>query len=495
MVGETATSILLVLAVWIPAILSVPIYLAGRYSEDLRNYLAVGSTVASFLLSLAMIPAVLGGTVLEFVLLPSTVSPIPIEYMADPLGLLMAIMSSFAWMLATIYSIAYMEPEHAKDRYYGFLILTFSSMMGVVLAKNLFTLYICFEILAIASWVLVIHEETDEAMEAGKKYLFMGIGGGLFLLFAVVMTFIESNVLDISRVGILQYNGWITQAIFYSYIIGFGTKAGMFPMHVWLPDAHPIAPSPCSALLSGVMIKAGAYGIIRTIYNIFGVPLIFRMNAHIVIAGFAGMAIILGSAVAISQKLLKRMLAYSSISQMGYIILGSMFLTTRGLEGGILHLFNHILMKDALFLVAGALIFKTGKKNIDDFAGIGRKMPLSMLVFTVAALSMIGLPPFAGFISKWYLLLGALDAGTIALTFYVVVLLASSLMNAVYYMPIIIKAYFGVHEGEHEEVETDEAPLVMLIPMLILALGVLLFGIFPNIPLALIRPAAKLMGM
>ncbi|MEE8168569.1 MAG: proton-conducting transporter membrane subunit [Candidatus Hydrothermarchaeales archaeon] len=492
MTFSTGSSILPVIAVWLPAFMAVPIYFAGKRSESLRNKLAVVTAAISFLALLALIPRVLQGIVPEFIVLPSTISPIAIEYMADPFGLVVGIVGAFAWLLATIYSIAYMEPQHAKNRYYAFLILTLHAMLGVVFAKNLFTLYVHFEVLALASWVLVIHEETEEAMTAGKKYLYMGIGGGLFLLFAVVMTYIQADVLDLNRLGLLEYQGTITYIIFVCYIIGFGTKAGMFPMHIWLPDAHPVAPAPCSALLSGVMIKAGAFGIIRTVYNIFGIELIRQMNIAVPVAILAGMGIILGSAVAISQKVLKRMLAYSSISQIGYVILGSMFLTKRGLEGSILHLFNHVLMKDALFLCAGALIFKTGMTHIDDFKGIGRKMPLTMLAFSISALSMIGFPPLAGFISKWYLLLGAMDAGSTVLAVFVAVLLISSMMNAVYYMPIIIGAYFG---EAHEEIEIDEAPLVMLIPILLLALGVLLFGILPNIPLALIHPAAELLGL
>lgn len=489
---EAMISSLPVIAVLLPFIMTVPVYLAGRRSDKFRDYLAVGTTFVTFLLTLAMIPPVLNGKILEYVLLSANVSPIPLEFMADPFGLFVAVLSAFAWMLATVYSVGYMAPEHAKNRYYSFLVLNLGAMLGVVLSRNLFTLYIFFEILSIASWILVIHEETEEAMAAGKKYLFMGIGGGLFLLFGIIVTFMQSNVLDLTKIGILTYQGPITHLVFYAYIIGFGVKAGMFPMHVWLPDAHPVAPAPCSALLSGVMIKAGAYGIIRVVYNIFGIELIRSMNAHIIIAAVAGTGIILGSAVAISQKSLKRMLAYSSVSMICYVILGSMFLTQRGLEGAMLHLFAHLFMKDTLFLCAGAFIFKTGKKNIEDYKGIGKKMPFTMLGFTIAAMSMIGLPPFVGFISKWYLLLGALDAGTAFLTFYVVVLLGSSLMNAVYYMPVIISAYFGDVSSGHGEVEVDEAPWVMVVPILIFALGVVFFGMFPNIPLALIRPAAKM---
>jgi multicomponent Na+:H+ antiporter subunit D len=493
MVSDTITSVLPVLVPWIPAIAAPPAYIIGRYSEKLRNWVAVFACLLSFLLAIAMVPSGLNGKILTYILLSEEISPVPIEFMADPLGVIITLAATFAWLLATIYSVKYMESEHARNRFYFFWLLTAGATFGVFLAKNLFTLFINFEVLSLASWVLVIHEETKEAMDAGKKYLFMGIAGGLFLLFGVVMTYTRAGTLDLTQIGLLENQGIITQIIFYSYIIGFGVKAGMFPVHVWLPDAHPVAPSPASALLSGVMIKAGAYGIIRTIYNVFGPPLVRALGAHIVIAVLAVLGIILGSAVAIPQSNLKRMLAYSSIAMMGYIILGATFLTELGLQGSVLHLFAHVFMKNTLFLAAGALLFMLEKKEITDYVGIGRKMPITMMAFTIAALSMIGLPPFVGFISKWYLVLGALDVGGPAFVGFVIVLLLSSLMNAVYYMPIIIAAFFGEHE--EKDVEIDEAPLTMLVPMILLSIGVLIFGILPNLPLALIRPAVAALGL
>lgn len=496
-------SLLPLLPPWILALSAPFAYLLGKYNERLRDYFCVFAAFLAFLITLLMIPDVAKGNVLTFTLLSERISPVAIEFMADALGLVVAIIASFAWFLATLYATSYMQKEHARNRFYFFWLLTGGATLGVFLTKNLFSLYINFEILALASWVLVIHEETKEAMDAGKKYLFMGVGGGLFVLFAIVMTYIQAGTLSLLNKGILENRGIITHIIFYSYFIGFGVKAGIFPVHVWLPDAHPVAPSPASALLSGVMIKAGAYGIIRTIYNVFGFDLIRAMGANVVIGIIASISIILGSAAAITQENLKRMLAYSSISQIGYIVLGAVFLTFRGFQGSILHLFNHVMMKDTLFLSAGALIFKTGKKEISEYSGIGKKMPVTMIAFSLAALSMIGFPPLCGFISKWYLVLGALDAGKGVFIGFVLVLLLSSLLNAIYYMPVIVNAFFA---GEHEEnaeashglissEEIDEAPLSMVLPIAILGFLIFLFGVFPSLPLRLIKLAGITFGL
>jgi len=484
--AQEYASILPVLAAWIPVLAAPFAYISGIYSEKLRDYIAIFASFLAFLITLAMISPVLKGKILVYTLLSEQVSPIPIEFMADGLGLTVAVVASFAWLLATIYAKDYMKHERSRNRFYLFWLLTEGAALGVFLTRNLFSLYINFEVLAFASWILVIHSETPEAIDAGKKYLFIGIGGGLFLLFAILMTYVQAGTLDLNSMGLLQYKGAITQIIFYAYFIGFGTKAGIFPVHIWLPDAHPVAPSPASALLSGVMIKAGAYGILRTIYNILGIELIKAMGANVVIGVIAAISIVLGSAVAMNEKNLKRVLAYSSISQMGYIVMGAIFLTYRGYQGAVLHLFTHVLMKDALFLSAGSVLYKTGEKNIDNYHGMGRKMPVTMLVFSLAAFSMIGLPPLAGFMSKWHLVLGALDAGKGIFFGFVLVLLLSSLLNAVYYMPIIVNAFFAGEEKE-EKTPVEESPMSMLIPMVLLAFLIILFGILPNFPLALIK--------
>jgi multicomponent Na+:H+ antiporter subunit D len=474
-----------------------------------------------FLLTCVMYPAVKSGKVLGFRV--PTALPLPLYFRVDRLGLVLALISSFLWFLASTYAVEYLRPEHAKTRYHIFSLLSLSSMLGIVLTGDLLTLYIFFELLAFLSLLLVIHEETPEAMRAGFKYLYMGIVGGLSLLFAVLVTYAVTGTLTLSQAGLasLRESPYFV-LIFWAFILGFGVKAGVFPVHVWLPDAHPVAPSPASALLSGIMIKAGAYGIIRVVYSIFGTAALANLPTGKLLLSLGIFTMILGSACAIRQVEIKRLLAYSSIAQMGYIIIGASSLSYWGLTGAVLHIFNHAMMKGCLFLCAGAIIYKTGLRRLDDLKGIGHKMPLTMICFTLAACSMIGFPPLAGFISKWVLAKGAMQAaetGIISSSAGIVVvfsLLLSSLLNAIYYGPIIIKAWFGselphgvhapaavpatAHDGGEEESHSDTAAQsstsdpswIMLAPLMILAFGVVFFGLFPGLPLSLAKGFASL---
>ncbi|PTD93668.1 monovalent cation/H+ antiporter subunit D family protein [archaeon SCG-AAA382B04] len=493
-------SLLPTIAVVLPIAISPFIFLIGRRSAYLRDGLAVGSLTISFVAILLMAPEVLSGKILESIVVSEQAAPLPISFKVSYFGEIVAIISSFVWVLATIYSIEYMSDEHSKERYYSFLVLTGGSMYGIVLAKNLFALYIFFELMSVVSYVLVIHEETEEALVAGKKYLFMCIGFGLLLFLSIILTYIGTGRLDFSSVPIFTefYKKFMIVSpktsltiLFFTYIFGFGTKAGLVPVHIWLPDAHPIAPSPASALLSGVMIKAGAYGIIRTIYNVFGPQLVQELGVNIVLSCIGVLTIFLGAAVAISQTEIKRRLAYSSINQIGYVVLGAAFLTKDGLTGAILHIFNHGLMKGVLFLCAGAIIYKTGLREIEDLKGIGKKMPITMICFTIGALSMMGIPPLCGFISKWILVLGALEAGVTILVGFAGIFLLSAIMDAVYYFPIIRSAFF--EEPIDGDTTNQDPSIIMLAPLILLASGIIIFGIFPQIPLSFAEPAAEVL--
>ena len=480
------TSFLPVCIVLFPFIMTFIIYYVEQYSEKMRNALAVGTSVVTFLSVVALYPDIIAGKIIEyhlFQLLPN----LEISFRVDILSFSLALLSSFIWMLVSIYSIDYMCKEHGCNRYYPVFIFALASCMGIFLAGDLFSLFVFFEAMSLISYVLVVHEETVDALKAGYKYLIMTIIGGLALFFGIIITFELAGTVAITGVTLIKEPSSLAFFAFISFLIGFGMKAGMFPLHVWLPDAHPVAPSPASALLSGIMLKTGAYGLLRVIFHVYGIDFMRETGWTLILTVIAVITILLGSAVAITQDDLKRRLAYSSIGQMGYILLGMSILTERALIGNIFHIFSHAFMKSTLFLCAGAIILKTGKRSIKELGGIGKQMPFTMFSFTLAALAMIGIPPFNGFLSKWTLALGAMDAG---MPFYVLVLLLSSLMNGIYYLPIIIAAFFG---SEHDDslVEINEAPYKMLIPIAILAVSCLLFGLLPtNLPFDLSRVAA-----
>jgi len=456
---------------------------------------------------LYMYPPIISGKILNLTL--DTGLGFNFVFRADLLSFLIGIISVILWTLSSIYSIEYMKHSHAHARFNIFSLLSLCGMLGVVFTGNLFTLYIFFELLSVASSILVFHEETPDSMKAGFKYLFLGITGGLVLLFSIIMTYAITGTGDLTLIGIgLQGSSWLPW-IFWGFIIGFGVKAGIFPLHIWLPSAHPVAPSGASALLSGVMIKAGAYGIFKTIYNIIGYQDISNNHMWLMFSllMISLITIFLGSACAITQKEIKKMLAYSSISQIGYVIMGFCLMSPLGIVGGLLHVFAHALMKGTLFMCAGAFIYKTGLRELEDLKGIGRRMPLVTMAFSVCAFSMIGLPPFIGFISKWFLALGTLEImkmgnywagmGLIAL----LTLLFSSLLNLVYYGPVVISAW--MHESKEERLAAEDNPgskendnddpnWIMLTPILTLTVAVLFFGIFPGLPLGIARQISHL---
>ncbi|UMZ75309.1 complex I subunit 5 family protein [Natranaerofaba carboxydovora] len=480
-----------------PMIMTAAVFFAGRRSSKTRNILTVITTTVTFLLVLAMYPVIMAGEIIYYPI-AELIPPFGLSFRVDVLGFGLALLSSFVWMLVSIYSLAYMDGKEYQNRYFSALILTLSGCIGIFLSGDLFSLFIFYELMSLVSYILIVHSETSEALKAGFKYLIVTIAGGLFLFFGIIITFEIGGSISLHEGGIITEVTNLSFLAYISFIIGFGMKAGMVPLHVWLPDAHPVAPSPASALLSGIMIKTGAYGLLRMVFHVFDYNIIVEANWHWILAVLSVITILLGSAVAIVQQDLKRRLAYSSVGQMGYILLGISIMTETAMIGDIFHIFSHAFMKSTLFLAAGVIISKTGKKKIDELKGIGYKMPLTMISFTIAALAMIGIPPLNGFLSKWALSLGALDANQ---PYYVVLLLLSSLMNAVYYLPIVNTAFFGkVDEepkpdtGEQVKIGKFEAPLTMIMPVMVLGLSCLVLGLLPiNLPYELSQEAARML--
>jgi len=475
-----------IIIVLFPIIMAPVIMYSNRISDKLRNGLSVLTAAFTFVLTMTLYPFIKNGGVVQhslFEIIPN----LEISIRLDLLSFSLASLASFVWLLATPYSLAYMSKEHACGRYYPVLIFTLGSCQGIFFAGDLFSLFVFFELMSIIAYILVIHEQTEEALKAGYKYLVMTIIGGLALFFGMIIIFELGGTVSLGVGPIIQEESVLGLVAFICFLIGFGMKAGMFPLHVWLPDAHPVAPSPASALLSGIMLKTGAYGLIRVVFFVYSFQLLHAFDWDDILAVLAVITILLGSAVALTQTDIKRRLAYSSISQMGYVLLGLSIFNTNAITGAIFHIFSHAFMKSALFLAAGSIIWKTGKRNIADLRGIGHQMPITMGCFALAALSMIGIPPLSGFLSKWTLALGALDVG---MPGFVLVLLISSLLNALYYLPIIIPAFFELpgeltikHHGDvHHEprIKIEEAAPLMLLAIVLLASCTLFFGLTPN---------------
>ncbi len=471
--------------VFFPFIMTFSLYFAEHFSERTRNTISVLTAAITFLAAAALYPFIRDGQVIEFALF-EIFANLEISFRLDLLSYALLLIASFVWMLVTFYTLDYMSGEHACNRYYSVHIITLGSCLGVFMAGDLFTLFVFFELMSLMSYMLVVHEETPAALKAGYKYLIFTIVGGLALFFGIIAVFEIAGTVSFSNANLITEESPLATFAFISFLIGFGIKAGMFPLHVWLPDAHPVAPSPASALHSGIMLKTGVYGLFRILFHIYSIDLLRETGMTFLLAALAVITILFGSAVAITQEDLKRRLAYSSIGQMGYILLGLAILNEQALIGTIFHIFSHAIMKSTLFLAAGAIIKQTGKRKITELAGIGREMPYTMVAFAFASLAMIGLPPFNGFLSKWSLSLGALDAGR---PFYVIVLLLSSLMNSIYYLPILIAAFFG---GEEEDIRpVREAPAKMVTSIVVLAACTVIFGLSPfNFPYRLSKATA-----
>jgi multicomponent Na+:H+ antiporter subunit D len=402
-----------------------------------------------------------------------------------------ALVSSTLWLITTVYAIGYMEPEHAKVRFFGFFALCVSTTVGLAFSENLLTLLLFYEMLTICTYPLVIHEETREAMRAGRKYLVYTLVGGAFVMLATTVTFQFAGTLTLSRPGILSMESGRTglTLLFVCFMVGFGVKSAIMPLHGWLPSAM-VAPTPVSALLHAVaVVKAGVFGVLRVVYNVYGVDVLEQLGVGHYLAALAAFTILMASVLALLQDNFKRRLAYSTVSQLSYIILGAALLAPHAAMAAIVHIANQAFSKITMFFVAGSIQRTTGKTSIRELGGIGRQMPYTMTAFSIAALSFIGLPLFAGFITKWYLSLGALEAGQ---PVYVVVLILSAFLNAGYWLPIIYAAFF--RPSDDGETKIKEAHWTLLIPTLVCAVYVILLGSFAEVkgmPLSLAEAAVQ----
>jgi multicomponent Na+:H+ antiporter subunit D len=397
----------------------------------------------------------------------------------DAPALLFGTLSGVLWLLTTVYAISYLEDSPHRSRFFGFFSLCVSASMGVALAGNLVTFLIFYELLTLTTWPLVVHRGTEKAIRAGRVYLAYTLGGSALLLAGVVWLHAVSGGFDFTERGALAAAGARApelRAIFALMVAGVGVKAALVPLHGWLPRAM-VAPAPVSALLHAVaVVKAGAFGIVRLVHDVFGIELAAGLGVLGPLAALAGITIVWGSFRALFQDDLKKRLAFSTVSQVSYIVLGTAVLGPISTLGGLVHLVHQGIMKITLFFCAGNLAETLGIHRVSEMRGVGRRMPLTMAAFTIGALGMIGLPPLAGFVSKWYLGVGGLEAGE---SWVVLVLAASTLLNAGYFLPILRAAWFDPppERWPHETRFRHETALGLLVPPLVTALLVLLAGL------------------
>lgn len=449
----------------------------AEHWQRTRQLLAVCTSVLTCLLVAAAWPQVLAGGEYRFTAVQIT-GELSITLVAEPLGLLFASLASLLWIFSMFYATSYMSHEYHCRRFFTFYTLALSATMGVAFSDNLFTLYFFYEYLALITYPLVIHNQTSEAYAAGTKYIiYCFLSGALVFLgmfaigsFAGTLDFVPGGVPEIAAA-----NSFLLFLAFVALIGGFGVKAALMPLHSWLPTAM-VAPTPVSALLHAVaIVKSGVFGILRVTYYLYGPEPLQKLELGNLLAAVAVLTIIIASLTAVRQNQLKSRLAYSTIAQLSYIVLGAAMLSPYGLTGGVAHLVNHALLKIVLFFCAGMIAHETGATQVSQLNGIGRRLPYTCLFLTLASLGLLGVLPLAGYISKLYLLGGSLQAGQPLLGF---TLLVSTVLGSLYYFPIIIAAYF--REGSYEQKNGLESTPGMFFPTAVLTVLGLLFGLFAH---------------
>lgn len=502
-------SYLPLLAVLIPALGAGIVALVSAYSERWRNFFVTLATAATLFVVALMYPEVVTqGNIITYDL-SQIVSPLNLTFRVDGFSLIVALISCFVWLAATIFALSYMDHEQNRGRFFTMLMLTMSGTVGVPLAGDFLSLLLFFEVMSLASYVLVVHTQMDEAYSAGELYLYLGVAGGMSILTGLALLFYRNGTLDIlPGTVVLKGMDSIIPLAAILMIIGFGIKAGMAPLHIWLPRAHPVAPAPASALLSGIMIKTGAYGIIR-VTNVLLVPTIDPTVAKLlpqyfedfwavvsnmghVIIWIGIITMFMGVVLALIQDNIKKMLACSSISQMGFILVGIgvagylKYEGAMGMAGASYHIINHALFKASLFLAAGVIAYKLEDLNMYNLGGLWRKLPFTTVVVLIAAMGIAGVPFFNGYVSKVLLHHAIVEAyehyGVWALQEAERIFMITAAGTVLYYLKFIYLTFLREPPEESKEKINNlkPEPLAMKIGMAMLALTIVFIGINPN---------------
>lgn len=474
-------NIWLILAVFLPIVCGVLIlFFPGLKKRNVLLGVSFLSLAFSMLCALAVIAE--GQAELHLLRLGGSLE---VYFHVDPLGRVFAAVITVVWLMAGIFSCEYMKHEKEEKRYFGFYVLVYGVLMALCFSGNLVTYYMFYEMMTLTTLPLIMHNKSREAIMAGLKYLFYSLCGAYLALFGIYFLNRYAGTLDFTAGGSgLEAAGGhsaLMLAVVFLMILGFGVKAGMFPMHAWLPTAHPVAPAPASAVLSGLVVKMGVLGIIRVIFYVVGPEVIRGTWVQTVWLTLTLITVFMGSMLAYREKVMKKRLAYSTVSQISYILFGLALLNPEAMTGSLLHVVFHACIKSCLFLSAGAIIYKTGKIRVDELTGIGKEMPVTIWCYTFASLALVGIPPASGFISKWYLAGGSLESGIPVFSWLgPVVLLVSALLTAGYLLPITIRGFLPGADYDYEGLQKKEPSGAMVIPLLILAGLSVLLGVFPN---------------
>ena len=480
------------LTLLVPALGAALVALQGR-RPNLREAISLATAVLLFALVTSLYPAVMAAAesgAWPRALLAEPLPGLPLLLEVEPLGLLFATVASGLWIVTTVYAIGYMRGagEQHQTRFFVCFAVAIAAAMGIAFAGNLLTLFIFYEALTLSTWPLVTHKGNDAAKRGGRIYLGILLSTSIgFLLIAIIWTYAATGTLEFRPGGILagKVEGGALVALLALYMFGIG-KAALMPFHRWLPAAM-VAPTPVSALLHAVaVVKAGVFSVLKVAVYVFGIDLLADSGANLPIMWLAAFSLIVASLVAMGKDNLKARLAYSTVAQLAYVVLGAMLATDLGIIGGSLQIAMHAMGKITLFFCAGAIYVAAHKTEISQMDGLGRQMPLTFAAFFIGALSIIGLPPLGGSWAKWYLLLGAIEVQQLAM---VAALMISSLLNIAYLMPLVARGFLLPTPGESRihPAPLHEAPLACVVPLCLTAVGCLILFLKADALLALVQ--------
>ena len=470
---------MLQLSILLPLLATVGIVAAGRM-PNLREAVTIVTSLVLFYFVIKLYHGLEQGEVIT-VQWWQLVPGLQLSFAIEPLGMLFALVASFLWIITTIYSIGYMRSHHEQNqtRFYACFAIAIGSVMGIAFAANLFTLFIFYEVLTLSTYPLVTHAGTAEAKKGGRIYLGILLSTSIaFFLLAIISTWFVAGTLDFKPGGVFgsDVNKLVAGAILVLFIFGIG-KAAIMPFHRWLPAAM-VAPTPVSALLHAVaVVKAGVFTVLKVCVFIFGIDLLSVLPSTQFLLYLAGASVLLASLVAMRQDNLKARLAYSTVSQLGYVTIGALLATSAGVIGSSMHIAMHAFGKITLFFCAGAILVAAHKSNISEMRGLGKQMPITMAAFFIASLGIIGVPPAGGTWSKWFLLMGTLEAEQWVL---MAILMISSLLNIAYLLPIPFHAFFSGDKTPFSRAGIKEAPLPSLIALSITTVGCLVLFVYPQ---------------